>query len=426
MRVLLISANTETINMPVLPLGLACVAEATQAAGHDVKVVDLLGQEDTLASLKAAIQQSQPEIIGISVRNIDDQSMGSGVFLLDPVKEVVHACRSLSGAPIVLGGAGYSIFPQSALAYLEADMGIQGEGEKAFVTLLERLRQGADLSGIPGLYLPEKGIQGKVAHTKDLDTLSLPLPGMDHWTVPKDKDLEIWLPFQTRRGCPMDCSYCSTATIEGRIMRKHSPARVIEAISQYVAVGMDRLFFVDNTFNLPRSYAKTLCKALVQANLGISWRCILYPNNADDELIELMAKAGCVEVSLGSESGSAEILRRLNKKFTPEDVRRISDSLKRHGISRMGFLLLGGPGETRKTVEESLAFADSLALEALKITMGIRIYPGTSLARTAVKEGMVSPDDNLLFPRYYMVKEIEDWLRETVNRLMAERPNWVN
>jgi len=426
MNVLLISANTETITMPVLPLGLACVAKEAQTAGHDVTMVDLLAQEDAQTALKTAIQQSQPDVIGISVRNIDDQCMGSGVFLLEQVKEVIHACRSLSGVPIVLGGAGYSIFPQSALAYLEADMGIQGEGEKAFVTLLDQLRQGTDLSGIPGLYLPDKGIQGKVSRTRDLDTLSLPLPGMDQWTLPKDKDMDIWLPFQTRRGCPMDCSYCSTGTIEGRIMRKHSPARVIEAVSQYAAAGMDRLFFVDNTFNLPPSYAKTLCKALVQANLGISWRCILYPNNADDELIELMAEAGCVEVALGSESGSADMLQRMNKKFTPQEVRRISDSLKSHGISRMGFLMLGGPGETRKTVEESLAFADSLTLEALKITMGVRIYPNTALAQTAVREGMVSPDDNLLFPRYYMVKEIEGWLKETVNRLMAERPNWVN
>jgi len=402
------------------------VAKEAQTAGHDVTMVDLLAQEDAQTALKTAIQQSQPDVIGISVRNIDDQCMGSGVFLLEQVKEVIHACRSLSGVPIVLGGAGYSIFPQSALAYLEADMGIQGEGEKAFVTLLDQLRQGTDLSGIPGLYLPDKGIQGKVSRTRDLDTLSLPLPGMDQWTLPKDKDMDIWLPFQTRRGCPMDCSYCSTGTIEGRIMRKHSPARVIEAVSQYAAAGMDRLFFVDNTFNLPPSYAKTLCKALVQANLGISWRCILYPNNADDELIELMAEAGCVEVALGSESGSADMLQRMNKKFTPQEVRRISDSLKSHGISRMGFLMLGGPGETRKTVEESLAFADSLTLEALKITMGVRIYPNTALAQTAVREGMVSPDDNLLFPRYYMVKEIEGWLKETVNRLMAERPNWVN
>ncbi len=425
MRVLLISANTETINMPVLPLGLACVAGATQAAGHDVKVVDLLGQEDARATLEAAIREFQPEVIGISVRNIDDQCMESGVFLLELVKDVVSACRRLSNAPVLLGGAGYSIFPRSALAYLEADMGIQGEGERAFVTLLERLDRKADLSGIPGLYLPEKGLQGKVVCSKDMDKIPLPLPDRTLWSLPTEKDPEIWLPFQTRRGCPMRCSYCSTAVIEGRILRKHSHARVVSAISRYVEVGVKKFFFVDNTFNLPPSYAKTLCKALAQANLGISWRGILYPNNADNELIELMAKAGCDEVSLGFESGSVDILRRMNKKFHPETVRQISDRLKDCGIRRMGFLMLGGPGETRNTVEESLIFADSLQLEAMKATLGIRIYPGTLLAGAAVQDGMVAPDDDLLFPRYYMVKEIEVWLRETVKRWMKERPNWV-
>jgi radical SAM superfamily enzyme YgiQ (UPF0313 family) len=423
-RVLLLSANTETINMPVLPLGMACVAGATQAAGHDVKVVDLLGQEDILAAIEVAIQESRPEVIGISVRNIDDQSLERQIFLLKMVKEVVSACRSLSDVPIVLGGAGYSIFPKSALAYLEADMGIQGEGEWAFVTLLERLGRNADLTCISGLYLPEKGLQGKMSYERNLDKMPLPLPGMGQWSLPQ-KNPEIWLPFQTRRGCPMGCSYCSTATIEGRIIRKHSPARVIDAISRYVDAGIHRFFFVDNTFNLPPSYAKALCEALVQANLGISWRCILYPHNIDDELIDLMAKAGCSEVSLGFESGSAEILRRMNKKFRPEIVRQISDRLKDCGIHRMGFLLLGGPGETRESVEESLSFADSLDLETVKVTTGIRIYPDTPLARAAVNDGMVAPDDDLLFPRYYMVKEIEDWLRKTVTRWMAERPNWV-
>ena len=173
--------------------------------------------------------------------------------------------------------------------------------------------------------------------------------------------------------------------------------------------------------------SKALRKALVSnTEDGRDYVLRYYPNNADEELIELMAKAGCVEVALGSESGSAHMLRRLNKKFTPQEVRRISDRLKNCGINRMGFLMLGGPGETRSTVEESLAFADSLALEALKITRGVRIYPNTALARTAVREGMISPDDDLLFPTYYMVKEIENWLRETVDRMIVDRPNWVN
>jgi radical SAM superfamily enzyme YgiQ (UPF0313 family) len=346
-------------------------------------------------------------------------------FLLDTVKDFVNDCRSLSDAPVVLGGAGYSIFPKSALTYLGADMGIQGEGEIVFTTLLERLSQKADLSGIPRLYLMNRGIQGKVRFTKDLNECPLPLPGVQEWTSLSSPNEEIWLPFQTRRGCPLNCSYCSTPTIEGKIMRKHSPARVVNAISRYVEAGFDRFFFVDNTFNLPPSYAKEFCDRMVIVALNTSWRCILYPWKIDEELVKKMAEAGCKEVSLGFESGSRKILQALNKKFQPEDVRRVSELLKRYGIQRMGFLLLGGPGENRKTVEESLAFADSLDLEAMKVTLGIRIYPYTHLARIAIKEGVIAPEDDLLFPKFYMAPGLDEWLRSTVSDWMDGRPHWM-
>jgi len=206
MRVLLASANTEVINMPVLPLGLACVAGATRAAGHDVKVLNLMGRGDTGTVLKEAIVDFSPEVIGISVRNIDDQCMSKPRFLLDPVKKVVTECRSLSDAPIVLGGAGYSIFPKSSLAYLGADMGIQGEGERAFVTLLERLTKKAKLSGIHGLYLSRGGLQGEPNFAFNLDFFPLPAPDGQLWSFPEPGDQELWLPFQTRRGCPLQCN----------------------------------------------------------------------------------------------------------------------------------------------------------------------------------------------------------------------------
>ena len=142
MRVLLISANTERINMPVPPLGLGLVATATRQAGHEVTFLDLLSEAEPEDALRQAIEAGSPEVIGISVRNIDDQDMQNQRFLLEPVKHLVSACRSATNAPIVLGGAGYSMFPDAALAYLGADLGICGEGEVTFPALLERLQQG--------------------------------------------------------------------------------------------------------------------------------------------------------------------------------------------------------------------------------------------------------------------------------------------
>jgi len=423
MKVLLISANTERIAMTVPPMGLASVAAATQAAGHDVVMVDLLTAEEAPQSaIEEAIGPFHPEVIGISVRNIDDQRMEDPKFLLDPVREVVSECRRLSAAPIVLGGAGFSIFPGSVLAYLGADMGIQGEGEAAFPALLPLLRGGVAPSGLPGLYLPAAGMTAKRQFIQDLD--SLPFPTR-HLQPLKPEDRDLWIQIQTRRGCPLGCSYCSTSTVEGRSIRKRSPEGVVRQIGEMVQTGFHRFFFVDNTFNLPPSYAKELCRKIIASGLRIAWLCIVYPRYVDIELAGLMAKAGCRHISLGFESGSPPILANMNKRFTLEEVRRIAEMFAAEGIKQQGFLMLGGPGETRETVEQSVRFAESLPIEGLKVTTGIRIYPETALARIARADGTIAPGDDLLQPRFYMARALRDWLPERVRQWASSRPQWI-
>lgn len=219
---------------------------------------------------------------------------------------------------------------------------------------------------------------------------------------------------QSRRGCPNDCSYCSTSRIQGRRIRRRSPRRVVEAVGRLARAGHRRFYFVDNSFNLPERHALELCEALAALDPPAIWRCILYPERVREGLVRAMAASGCREVSLGFESGCARILREMNKRFTPEDVRRTSDLLAAHGIRRFGFLLLGGPGETRESVEESLAFARSLHLDDLRITVGMRIYPGTPLAKRAVAEGVIASEDDLLHPRFYLAPGLEPWIHARV------------
>jgi radical SAM superfamily enzyme YgiQ (UPF0313 family) len=423
MRVLLISANTEQVNILPLPLGLNCVAVAVRNAGHEARLLDLMVEQGDHSAIREAIAAFEPEVIGISVRNIDDQVMGETRFLLEQVKRVVAECRSHTAAPIVLGGAGYSIFPDAALEYLKADLGIQGEGETAFPLLLARIERGVDLTGTPGLHVRGRGLQGRRTFVRDLDDLPLPDADISFRSAPDAE--ECWMPVQSRRGCPMDCSYCSTAAIEGRVIRKRRPESVVEGIASHVAAGFRRFYFVDNTFNLPPAYAREICTRILESGLKITWRCILYPGKVEPSLIRLMAAVGCTEVSLGFESGCESILRGLNKKFGPADVRRVSDMLGGAGIRRMGFLLLGGPGETRRTVQQSLSFADSLNLEAMKVTIGIRVYPGTALAGTAIEEGLLRRGDDLLHPRFYLAPDLKDWLPETAKRWMATRSRWA-
>lgn len=424
MRVLLISANTETLNMPTMAMGLAGVAAAVRAAGHEVRFLDLLGRSDPGSLISAAVDEMDPRVIGVSIRNIDDQKRRGTQFLLDGVAPVVAACRRAGRAPVVLGGAGYSLFPVAALEYLGADMGIQGEGEAAFLRLLDAISRGGEgLADAPGLY--RRGEPPPRTRWFETDLDRLPIPGPDLFDPALAEDPACYLPFQTRRGCPLGCSYCSTATIEGRRIRRRSPEAVVAALRSWREAGFRRVFFVDNTFNLPPTYAKDLCRRIERAGLDLQWRAILYPGRVDAELVEAMARAGCLEVSLGFESGAAPILAAYGKHFGPAEIRRTARLLAEAGIRAMGFLMLGGPGETRETALESLRFADALPLAWMRLTVGVRIYPYTDLARRAAAEGIIDPADDLLRPRFYVVPGLGDWLQETVAAWCARRPGWI-
>ena len=367
------------------------------------------------------IQELDPELIGVSVRNIDDQNMNSPRLLLDQAGEVVAFCRDRFTGPIVLGGAGFSIFPEAVLEYLGADMGIQGEGERALPELINRLTQKEDLHGTPGLYLPETGSAGPRCFIDNLD--DLPWENISSWLEKGDRDQEIWLPAQTRRGCPLGCSYCSTASVEGRVIRKRSPQKAAAVIAGQAAAGFKRFFFTDNTFNLPRSHALAFCRELARYDQLPVWRCIYYPGKPDPELISAMAEAGCIEVSLGFESGAPKVLKAMGKHFTLDEIKRTSSLLAENSVRQTGFLMLGGPGETRETVEQSLAFVDDLKLNLLKITVGIRIYPNTSLARTAAAAGLIAGDDSLITPRFYLEPKLADWLPQRARQWAAGRTN---
>jgi radical SAM superfamily enzyme YgiQ (UPF0313 family) len=424
MRILLVSANTEQVNMRTLPWGMWCVATSVRAAGHQVATLDLMEAADPAQTVARAVEHQDPQLVGISVRNIDDQRRDSPTFFLPKVRKVVDAARAATRAPIVLGGAGYSIFPERALEVLGADLGVQGEGELALPVLATALEQGAPLERVPGLFARGRGA---LAQRRFLPMDQTPFPDEECLAElpPADPARPLWVPLQIRRGCALGCAYCSTAIIEGRQVRRRSVPALVGWLARHPDIAARPLYLVDNNFNVPRQPAHDLCRAILDAGLRLKWRCILNPMLFDRELARLMGQAGCQEVALGFESGSDLTLRALNKSFTVDEIARAAGWLQEAGVGAMGFLLLGGPEETRETVQESLSFAAKLPLSSLKLTVGIRIYPDTPLRERAVLEGQIAPDDDLLAPRFYLAPGLEPWLGEEVARWCATRPSWV-
>ncbi|MBN2027220.1 MAG: cobalamin-dependent protein [Actinobacteria bacterium] len=430
MKVLLISDNRCRENLVPFPLGIACIAAAVEQAGHEISCLDLMFSQDPAADTVARIRSFQPDCIGLSVRNIDNQDKYRGEFYVPDAREIADAARSETGAPIVLGGAGFTIFPLECLEFMDLEMGIVGEGERSFAELLSRLEAGAPLDDTPGLALCRDGA-----------SLINP-PGPHAWPglfPPPERELfdvtrYNWKPgctppfvanLQSRRGCHLRCIYCSSPTIEGRMVRAREPGAVAaELASLQNDYGIGLASFVDSLFNYPADYTRELCREIISRQLSLRWIANLNPLYCDRETMALMREAGCAGISIGNESGSEDILASLKKGFSKREVVEAVNASKELGFRINCFLLLGGPGENEETVKESVDLMLELDPGMVRVTVGIRIYPGCEMHGIALREGVIEPGQNLLYPTFYISRETEPWLYDYMRELCDEHEGW--
>lgn len=149
-------------------------------------------EADPLQALGQRILALVPEIIGVSVRNINDQNVQNPRFLIEQVRPVIDKCKALSDALIVLGGTGYSIFPDEIFSYLGADYGISGDGELVFPSLLERMRNRENISGLPGVHVTGRKNAADQEFSSDPD--ALPLPSVEQWSYVDPDSQNLWAP----------------------------------------------------------------------------------------------------------------------------------------------------------------------------------------------------------------------------------------
>ena len=422
-RVLLVSANRERQPMPVVPNGVACVASALDAAGHDVRVLDLAFARDPHAAAREAARAHDPDVIGISVRNIDNSDLIALRHYTPEARALLDTLRAAAPrARVVAGGAAFGVAPEALFETLDVEFAVAGDGERATVALLDALAAARDPSGIPGLV--RRGSAGVVFAPPggDADLDALPDARMQRWL-----DLRAYqrrgatVPIQTKRGCVFKCVYCTYLNVEGWGYRLRDPARVAEEMAELVRdAGVRDFDFVDSTFNAPPRHAMDVCEAILRRGLRVHLDTSNFtPAAAPDELLALMRRAGFRSLGITAESASDPVLAQLQKGFDARQVRDVAQRVERAGLGVLWIFLVGGPGETRETLEETLCFAASRLErgDAVYLTVGLRIYPGTTLHRIAREEGVVAPGDPLLAPRFYFSRALG--VEATVARLRA-------
>ncbi|MGE5252325.1 MAG: B12-binding domain-containing radical SAM protein [Planctomycetaceae bacterium] len=422
MRILLISPNIEMLPDPVAPLGLAFLSSALKSAGHEVWCLDLCFQENIDQALEKTICGFSPEAIGLSLRNIDNVAYPESVSYLPFFKKVIERCRLLSPSPVLLGGSGFTLMPGVILDFLGADGGIAGEGEEA---LPKVVGQGRDFRScrVQG-FLPRgaKDFSGP-ACVSDLDSLSSP-----DWSCfdPKEYFARGGMGnLQTKRGCPFTCVYCTYPLIEGRTVRLRSPRRVAEEAEALLRQGVKNVFIVDNIFNFPESHARDVCRAFRERGFSLEWSCYAHPGYFSRALAEDTKRAGCTGVEFGTDSGSPQVLARLGKHFTPEEIRQATRTAQEAGLEVCHSLSLGAPGETEKTMEETFRLMEEISPTAVIAMVGLRIFPGTGLARQAEAEGLLPPETDFLDPLFYLSPAVKDRVLEISRRQAALHPSWI-
>lgn len=362
----------------VAPLGMAFVASSVQASGREVRFLDQLQGFRGVQRLVKVLRQWKPGVIGIGIRNLDNSDFHAfHSYLSLPAKLVAAIRRELPEAIVVLGGSAGTVDPERVLECVTADHLILGEGEEAMVTLLDALDRGETPPKVLGD--PVAGGPNRVARTEDLKP-----PRLYQWT-PMASYLkgDAGYPVQTKRGCPLKCSYCTYGRIEGKRYRKLHPEAVADEIQGAMEQGIRDFEFVDSTFNLPIQHTLEVVETLLRRRLFANYHGTgMHPSKLPDELLDGMKRAGFRQVVLTAESAADSMLKSYGKSYTQPALVSAADQLRRHRLGALWVFLLAGPGETEATVEETLAFiAEHVrAPDAVYITSGIRIYKGSPMA----------------------------------------------
>ena len=401
MRVLMVNTNRLRSPQCVLPLGLCQVAAAAEDAGHEVRLLDLCFIPSVRKAIRSAVSKFGPDVVGLSIRNLDNSDAVSPRSYVAEVARVVSEFRECHDGPLVIGGPGVSIAPFDFAARLCADYAFVGEGEWAFPCFLDCLANGKDPVSECG-----------VIRASSAGETGLPPPSPFPSAMFGRLDLRRYaaygspIPIQTKRGCTRECVYCTYPAIEGSEYRLKPAGEVADEIGRCAACGTFRsVEFVDSTFNCPSDHAISVCAELEKRGNRLPLHTTsINPSCAPTELLRLMERAGFTAIASSVESASDEVLEAMKKGYTARDVLETIRSARMTSMARMWVFIFGGPGETERTAAETLAFIRKYVNERdlVLVTVGLRIYPGTELEAIARREGVLREGHDPLTPTFYV------------------------
>lgn len=402
MRILLMQSylgRKEKIN--IFPLGLSYMA--TGLGSHTLKALDLNIEDNYRLAIKKCLTEFKPEIIGISLRNLDTtKEKDIFNYYIAFASDIEFIKKAMPGVILAVGGAGFSIYAETIMKrHPEIDFGIYMEGEESFPELIDNL---ADPSSVKGIFFRKNGNVHFTGQRPLLNFKSLPMPKYDLFPVKQyTNTFRFQFGVQSKRGCPLQCAYCSYPILEGHAYRQRDAKNVVDEIEHLVNTYNAHSFvFVDGVFNIPKDHAIAICTEIIKRGLNIQWWAYFNERFVDEDFIELAKKSGCTTLSYSPDAYGDKPLKILRKNINTADIKRVFNLAKKTEGIMVGFnFFYNPPGQTLKDFLSLVSFYIKAKIILRKKLRGIslssiRIEPKTPLLDLAISQGEISQNTDLL------------------------------
>ena len=366
-------------------LGLLYVAAYYEReTGNRPVFIDCPPENVSQEELSRRVKEVQPDMVAMSIMTFN---------LLDALHTARILKRDHPNLKVCLGGPHVNLYPKETLHQPEIDYVVFGEGEKIFFHLIQALESGDSLKSIKGLGWKEKGEEHiNSAETELLNLNELPFPARHLVDISSYKHIigegRQFFTIQATRGCPAACSFCDIRKTKFRV---RSPESVVAEIEELVEMGVDDLFFVDDTITIDKKNVLEICDLIVKRNIKIHFKISARVDTINKEVIAALKKAGCYRIHYGIESASPKHLKYLQKGQTPEKVERACKMTRDAGLGFFAYMMIGIPHETKEEMFETVDFAKKLKPDYAQFSI-CTPYPKVELYYQMIQEGIVPED----------------------------------
>jgi len=401
MRILLVQQYPGRVEEPVYPVGFHSIYNALQDLGdtHEISFLDMNKYDNPYNALSLKIEEIQPEVIGISQRNIDTSDSRDIFFYLPALEKTLSTIRKTTGAPIIVGGPAFSMYSaEIMLRYPLIDFGIFLEGEESFCELLNNFDKPDSVSGI----FYRKGDVVKFSGGREFIELSESKPRLKYLVEPEEYGSQNFY-IDCKRGCILNCAYCKDVILNNHQLRLRNVNSVLDEMEDLSTNrNTDTIQFTDPIFNIPLTHASEICEGILRNKLKIKWQAKFNERLIDSDFVKLAISSGCVLFSFSPDGYMNRTLDALGKDITKSEViKSFYLARKNKGMNISLSFVQSPPDESLHGFIALMLFLLKLRIfikiKRVKIYFGhLKVEPDTELFNMALKAKLMTEDQNFL------------------------------